>query len=340
MRAGAASAVSVVGFAGSGVGDNGWMPGLTFLALVASLLLGLSDYLGGALSRRVPLMVVLLGAQVVAALAVSTRLLVEPFQPDLTEAVMWGALGGLTQGIGVAALFRGLAIGTMGVVAPISAFAVVVPVVVGLLGGDQVGALLGVGLVVAVVGSVLATGPEFRRSRPAASGDFGFVAGTPARNARRSIVLALIAAAGFGTSQVALARGAAIDLTTTLVMTVVVVLALYIVGFSVWIHVRLRGAAARLHRGRPAMPALAATRIRPRDAVGIGAIGLLTYLANLSFGLASQDGALSVVAVLAALYPAVVALLSWRLLGERLQMVQVVGVVLVLAGVAAIAATA
>lgn len=319
------------------------MPGLTFLALVASLLLGLSDYLGGALSRRVPLMVVLLGAQVVAALAVSTRLLVEPFQPDLAEAVMWGALGGLTQAIGVAALFRGLAIGTMGVVAPISAFAVIVPVVVGLLGGDEVGALLGVGLVVAVVGSVLATGPEFRRERPAASGDFGFVAGTassPAKRSRRSIVLALIAATGFGTSQVALARGAAVDLTTTLVMTAVVVLALYIVGFSVWIHVRLRGAAARLHRGRPAMPALAATRIRPRDLVGIGAIGLLTYLANLSFGLASQDGALSVVAVLAALYPAVVALLSWRLLGERLQLVQVVGVVLVLTGVAAIAATA
>jgi drug/metabolite transporter (DMT)-like permease len=161
--------------------------------------------------------------------------------------------------------------------------------------------------------------------------------GLPPARAAQSIVLALIAAAGFGTSQVGLARGAAADLTTTLVMTAVVVLGIYIVGFSAWIHVRLRGAAANLRRGRPAMPALVPTRIRGRDYAAIAAIGMLVYLGNAAYGTAAQAGALSVVAVLASLYPAVVALLSWRLLGERLRPVQTAGVILVLAGVAAIA---
>jgi drug/metabolite transporter (DMT)-like permease len=313
------------------------MPGLAFLALVSSLLLGISDYLGGALSRRAPLIIVLLGSQVVASIAIAARLLVDPFRGDLADAVMWGSIAGLAQAIGVAALFRGLAIGTMGVVAPVSALSVLVPVSVGLATGDAIGPLLGAGLAVAVIGSVLATGPEFGRRRPATSGDYAFVAGRPSRRAAQSIVLALIAAAGFGTSQVGLARGAAADLTTTLVMTAVVVLGVYIVAFSAWIHVRLRGAAARLHRGRPAMPALVPTRIRGRDVVAIGSIGMLVYLANAAYGTAAQAGALSVVAVLASLYPAVVALLSWRLLGERLRPVQTAGVVLVLAGVAAIA---
>ncbi|MFN3707826.1 hypothetical protein [Microcella sp.] len=316
------------------------MPGLAFLALASSVLLGISDFLGGALSRRVPLIIVLLGSQVVASIAIAARLLVDPFRGDLADAVMWGSIAGIAQAVGVAALFRGLAIGTMGVVAPVSALSVLVPVSVGLATGDTIGPLLGVGLAVAVVGSVLATGPEVGRPRPPASGDYGYVAGVRSRRALQSIALALVAAAGFGTSQVGLARGAAADLTTTLVMTAVVVLGIYIVAFSTWIHVRLRGAAARLHRGRPAMPALVPTRIRGRDVVAIASIGILVYLANAAYGTAAQAGALSVVAVLASLYPAVVALLSWRLLGERLRPVQTAGVVLVLAGVAAIAASA
>ena len=316
------------------------MPGLAFLALLSSLALGISDYLGGALSRRVPLIIVLLGSQVVASIAIAARLLVDPFRGDLADAVMWGSIAGVAQAIGVAALFRGLAIGTMGVVAPVSALSVLVPVSVGLATGDAIGPLLGAGLAIAVIGSVLATGPEFGRRVPAASGDFGFVAGAMRRRATQSIVLALIAAAGFGTSQVGLARGANVDLTTTLVMTAIVVLGIYIVAFSAWIHIRLRTAAHNLRIGRPAMPALLPTRIRGRDYVAIAAIGMLVYAANAAYGTAAQSGALSVVAVLAALYPAVVALLSWRLLGERLRPVQTAGVVLVVAGVAAIAAGA
>lgn len=307
------------------------MPGLTWLALVASGLLGITDFLGGVLSRRIPLIVVLLGSQTVATLAVTTRLFVEPLDLADGNAVQWGIIGGLGTAVGVSALFRALAIGTMGVVAPITSLAVVVPVMVGIGSGDPVTSILALGLLVAIVGTVLASGPEVR-SR---------VGGEVAHRHRvQSIVLAFVAAGGFGVANVSVALGSATSITTTLIVNTSVVLALYLLAFSAWVHIRLRGAAARLHRGEAASPALLPNPVRGRDVLGIAAIGLLGYLANVCFALASQDGALSVVGVLASLYPVVTALLGWRVLGERLLRVQVAGVIAVFIGVATIAATA
>lgn len=307
------------------------MPGLTWLALVASGLLGVTDFLGGVLSKRIPLIIVLLGSQVVAALAVSTRLFVEPLEFADTNAVQWGVIGGLGTAVGVSALFRALAIGTMGVVAPITSLSVVVPVMVGVGSGDPVTGILALGLGIAIIGTVLASGPEVRSRE---GGD------EVHRHRVQSIVLAFTAAAGFGVANVSVAFGSATSITTTLIVNTGVVLALYVVALSVWVHVRLRGAAARLHSGRPASPALLPHPIRGRDLLGIAAIGVLGYLANVCFALASQAGALSVVGVLASLYPVVTALLGWRVLGERLLRVQVVGVIAVFIGVATIAATA
>lgn len=305
------------------------MGGLTLLALLASALLGVSDFLGGVLSRRIPLMVVLLVSQVAATVAVATRLLVEPFDPDAADAILWGLIGGVATAVGVSALFRGLAIGTMGVVAPITSLSVAVPVIVGVTGGDPISWILGLGLAVAVVGTVLASGPEVRA---------GAVEGR--RNRLLSIVFAVLSALGFGVTSVSVAYGSAESVSTTIVVMMVVVLGIYVVGFSAWVHIRLRGAAARMRAGLPASPALLPTPIRPRDWVGMAAIGVLGYAAQLSFALASLDGALSVVAVLAALYPVVTAILGWRLLGERLLRIQITGVALVVLGVATIAATA
>ncbi|UYN82613.1 MAG: hypothetical protein KIT89_07575 [Microcella sp.] len=307
------------------------MPGLTWLALVASGLLGVTDFLGGVLSRRIPLIIVLLGSQAVAALAVSTRLIVEPLDLADANAVQWGVIGGLGTAVGVSALFRALAIGTMGVVAPITSLSVVVPVMVGVGSGDAVTGILALGLVVAIIGTVLASGPEVRSRE---GGD------EVHRHRVQSIMLAFTAAAGFGLANVSVALGSATSITTTLIVNTGVVLALYVLALSVWVHVRLRGAAARLHAGRPVSPALLPHPVRGRDLLGIAAIGLLGYLANVCFALASQAGALSVVGVLASLYPVVTALLGWRVLGERLLRVQVVGVIAVFIGVATIAATA
>jgi drug/metabolite transporter (DMT)-like permease len=305
--------------------------GLTSLALVASGLLGISDFIGGLLSRRIPLIIVLLGSQVVATIAVSAQLFVEPFDPTDANAVQWGVIGALGSAVGVSALFRALAIGTMGVVAPITSLAVIVPVMVGIASGDPLSGILITGLSVAILGTVLASGPEVRSRE----------GGEPVHRQRvLSVVLAFVAMGGFGLTGVSIAMGSASSITTTLITNSLVVLFIYLVAFSFWIHVRLRGAAARLHAGRPVSPALMPNPLRGRDALGIAAIGVLGYLANVCFALASLDGALSIVGVLASLYPAVTALLAWRILGERLTRIQVAGVVAVFVGVALIAASA
>lgn len=288
------------------------------LALLASGLLGVSDFLGGVLARRIPLLVVLVLSQLVATVAVATRLLAEPFDPAAADALIWGAIGGVATAIAVSALFRGLAIGTMGVVAPITSLSVLVPVVVGIASGDPVSWMLAAGIVVAVAGTVLASGPEVRSG--AAAGH-----AKPAQ----SVLLAVVAALGFGVANLSVALGSASSVTTTLITNTLVVLGLYALALIPWLVVRrTRGGELRI------LPD------RARDYAGIAAIGILGFAANLCFALASLDGALSVVAVLASLYPVVTVLLGWRVLGEHLQRIQVAGVVAVFVGVAAIAATA
>jgi drug/metabolite transporter (DMT)-like permease len=273
------------------------------LALLAALFLGIADFLGGVLSRRVAQITVLVLSQVVATVAVLPRVLLEPIGADALPAFGWGALSGLGAAVGVSALYRALAIGTMGVVAPISALGVLVPVAAGVAGGDAPGVLLIVGMIIAVVGSVCASGPEVRGRRGGA----------------KPVLLALVAAAGFGTNNLAVAWGSAHDISATLLSNVVTTLVLYLAALAV-----LR----------------TAPRARGRDLIGIVAIGVLGLVANLCFAVASDSGMLSVVAVCASVFPAVTAVLGWWFLKERLLPVQVAGVVLVLGGVALVAVSA
>ncbi|WP_219818121.1 DMT family transporter [Terrimesophilobacter mesophilus] len=273
------------------------------LALVASVLLGVSDFLGGTLSRRIPLITVLLLSQVVATLAILPRMLLESPATNWEPALFWGVVGGVATAVAVSSLFKALAIGTMGVVAPITSLSVLVPVIVGLATGDQLTWILGGGLLVAIIGTVLASGPEVRTHTPG--------------HGSKPIVLAIIAAIGFGVANLSVALGSASNVTTTLVSNSVVVLLIYGVG-------------ALILRQVPRAPA--------KGLVGIAAIGFLGFAANLCFALASTTAPLTVVAVLASLYPVITVLLGWRILGEHLQRVQVLGVIAVFVGVAAIAA--
>lgn len=279
------------------------MTGLALLGLVASVCLGVSDFLGGTLSRRVPLLTVLLLSQTVGVLAVLPRLLIDEPGGDLGPAVLWGVVGGVGVAIGVSSLYQALATGTMGVVAPLAALSVVVPLVAGLFGGDVLGALVVLGMAVAVIGTMLATGPELRGG---------------ARGGIAPILLALLSALGFGVSNLTVAWGSAHHVTATLLANAVTALVLYLIV-----------AIAKRH-----IP-----RASGRPLLGIAAIGVLGFLANLCFALASRSGLLSVVAVFASLFPAVTVLLGWWVLGERLRRLQVAGVVLVFVGVGLIAAT-
>lgn len=273
------------------------MTGLALLGLVASVCLGVSDFLGGTLSRRVPLLTVLLLSQTVGVIAVLPRLLIEEPAGELGPALLWGVVGGFGVAVGVSSLYQALATGTMGVVAPLAALSVVVPLVAGLFAGDALGPLLGLGMAVAVIGTMLATGPEIRGR---------------GRGGMRPILLALLSALGFGVSNLTVAWGSAHHVTATLFANALTALVLY-------------AAIALVRRHRP--------RVAGRPLLGIVAIGVLGFLANLCFALASLSGLLSVVAVCASLFPAVTVLLGWWVHGERLKTVQIAGVLLVFAGV-------
>jgi len=279
--------------------------GLIGLALLASIFFGLSDFLGGTLSRKLPMLTVLFLSQIVAVISLTPQAIIDPFDFTATPSIMWGLIAGFAAAIAVSSLFKALAIGTMGVIAPITSLSVLVPVTVGIIMGDQLTIILALGLAAAVVGTVLASGPEIKRKVPSAGGT-------------QAIVLGGIAAIAFGVANLAIALGSATSVTTTLLTDAVTVLVMYTVGLIIFKQV---------------------PKARGLSLLGIAAIGVLGFAANISFAFASLSGALSIVAVLASLYPVVTALLGWRFHNERLMRVQLWGVALVLAGVATIAAT-
>jgi drug/metabolite transporter (DMT)-like permease len=122
------------------------------LALAAALAYGLSDFVGGLASRRTSAWpVAFVGAVAAFAGAVVLALTTEgsPTRDDL----LWGALAGVGSGAGGAFLYRGLAAGRMGVVAPISAVgAALLPVAVGVATGERPEVLVWFGILAAVPG--------------------------------------------------------------------------------------------------------------------------------------------------------------------------------------------
>lgn len=275
------------------------------LALLASALWGTADFFGGTASRTSPVGSVLGLSQLTALLAL-VPVAVLAGELDADRAYVLPAVAAGLVGMGALACFyRALATGTMGVVAPVAALGVVVPVAVGLLSGEAPSLLQLLGIAVAVLGIVLAAGPELR----------GVGGALP-------VVLAGVAAVGFGTVLSLIAQGAGSSVVMTLLtMRLTAVLALT----ALWLAVVAR-------RG----PDLGV----PRSALPlVAAIGLADVGANGAFAMASATaGALvSVTAVLASLYPVATVLLARQLHGERLRRVQVVGVAGALGGVVLLA---
>ena len=273
-------------------------------SLGAALAYGLSDFLGGVVSRRTSVWPVALLACAGAALGTLVLALVvdgEPTRADLA----WGVLAGVGSGTGTAFLYRGFARGRMGVVAPVSAVgAALLPAAIAVLTGERPSTVVWVGMVAALPGIWLVSREPPAHPDAAGGSAEGFVDG-------------VLAGAGFGVLFAALGQvpdGAGY----WPVMATQVVSLLSVV------------AAALLLGGDP----------RPRRAEewwGLAA-GLLASLAVVGFLLARHEGLLSVAAVLTSLYPAFTVLLASLLLGERLHRHQSVGLVLCVVSVACVAA--
>jgi drug/metabolite transporter (DMT)-like permease len=271
------------------------------LALGASLSWGLGDFLGGLKSRTLHVLTVLVVSQVVGLAAALVWVVASgdgvPSWPATLLAMAAGASGCL----GIATLYRGMAVGAMGIVAPISAVAAVIPFVVGIASGERPGTLQVTGILLALTGVAVASREPADQGGGRASG----------------IGLALLAALGFGLYFV-FADWAADESVPYAVATARGVSLLLALVAALFV-------GASLRPGRPSLPALAV-------------VGLCDVGANMLFSIATTRGYLSIVAVLAALYPVVTVALAAVVLHERVARTQRIGVAGALAGAALITA--
>lgn len=274
------------------------------LALGSSLCWGVSDFLGGLQSRRLALLRVMLVTQAAGLVGMALALVIRGHPAPAFHHLLPAIGGGVAGLVALTAFYRGLAIGTMSIVAPISATGVAVPVIVGIAGGDRPAALQICGIAAAGVGVVLAS-REPNTERIAAA------------KARASLGLALVAALGFGLFFVGLRAGARSD--------------------PWWAAFSARSASTVL-LCVAAVGAPAARRGRLRDLPVLLVVGALDVGANLLFALASRHGLLSVISVLSSLYPLATVLLARAVLGERVRRIQEVGILVALTGVLLIAA--
>jgi drug/metabolite transporter (DMT)-like permease len=269
-------------------------------ALLASVAWGVADFLGGLKSRVVPTIVVLLLAQISGVLAISLVVAIAA-NPPPGPSILWASLAGLFGALGLAAFYRGMAVGSISVVAPIAAVGAVVPVVFGIATGDDVSQLQLLGFVLALSGVALA-------SLERQVGEVRVAAGVP---------WAIAAVIGFGGYYVPMHEASEQDfLWAALIFRSTVGL----VAFAAWLVLRPAVGAARGHLGAIAM------------------IGILDTAGNTLFAAASSLGEVSVVSVLATLYPVTTVALAALVLAERIQRVQLMGVVSALAGVVLISA--
>ena len=271
------------------------------LALGSAVAYGVSDFTGGVLAKRTHVFNVILLSQLVSCVILVLAL---PFWDGSFswEALQWGTVAGVAGMAGAALLYRGLAIGRMGVVAPITAvLAAVIPLSFGLAVGEQPGwlSLIGVGIGLAAVVLISsssepeeATGGTDDEPLPSSGG--------------RGLAEALGAGAGFGLFFILLER--APDSSGIWPLA----------GTRISMIVAVALLAALTHA-----PFRASTGMVP----SLIWLGFVNLAADLLYLLATRAGLLSLVAVITSLYPAATVALARGLLGERMVKQQLLGMV-------------
>jgi drug/metabolite transporter (DMT)-like permease len=303
------------------------------LGLSSGLCWGAADFFGGMQSRRLPALTVAFWSQMAGGLGLALALAVSGTRPA-PAGIAWGLVAGVGSGCALVLFYRGLAEGTMSIVAPVSACGAVVPVAAALLTGHRPGALAGLGVIAAIAGVVLVSRPRPTppaKERGPNSGQEGGPgaptgSGGPASpvgrgRSKRVLAMALASALGFGLFYVFVDAGTTGSRGEPLWV---------IAGARASSLVMLSTIALFGHRSALRWPG---RRIGPVALIGIGDTG-----ANLLFAYAATTGNLAVVGVLGSLYPVATVVLARWLLGERLSGGQNAGVALALTGVGLLAA--
>lgn len=274
-----------------------------FLGLAVAASYGAADFCGGLASKRAAAWSVVVGSQCVGLAGIAVLVLVDGTARAPAGDLLIGAAASCVGVLGVGLLYFGLARGPMGVVAPITGVgSAVVPVAWGLLQGERPGVVAHFGVVVALAAVVLVsytTGGVDDPTRPAPA----TLAAAVAAGIAFGVFFVLLSHTGDDSGFWPIFSGRIAS--TTLLVVVLVIL------------------------GRPLIP---------RHAMPLVVVlaGVFDVSANALFLLASREGLLSLVSVLAALYPAATVVLARVVLDERLQRHQLAGLAAALAGVALI----
>ena len=262
----------------------------------------MGDFIGGFKTRRLGAFAVLFVSQPPTLVLIGAVVILRgvPLRPGPWMAA--GVLAGLVGLIGLAAIYRGMAIGVVSVVSTIAATGPIIPILVGLVTGERPSVLQLAGIALAVAGIALLA---FDR-RPT----------EPGRRLIPGVGLALLAALAFGVFLVAIRYASRPDpLWGVLATRTGSVGALMVLGLVFRSRVRV----ARL------------------DLPPLVAVGVLDVAADVFFAFATTIGLLSIVSILSSLYPVATVVLARIVLKERMARPQQAGIGLALAGVVLIA---
>ena len=277
--------------------------------LIAAVLYGSADFLGGAASRRAGALCVLTasapaGAIIILAVALAFG------GPVRMAGLGWAVAGGAVGGAGLIVFYAGLAAGPMSVVAPVSALvSTVLPVSVALAAGERPGLQVYLGALACLAAIALVSMEGGAGGRPAGR-----------RGAARGIGCGAAAGIAFGLFFLFLrdagASGVLWPTAASRISGMVVVIA-----------------AAAWMGTAPAW-----RRTSRRLLLAAIASGVLDAAANACYILATRAGLLGMAVVLTSLYPGVTVLLARVVLGERMRPVQRLGLCLAAAGIVAVTA--
>jgi drug/metabolite transporter (DMT)-like permease len=272
------------------------------LALASSVIWGIADFAGGLLSRRLPTIPVTVISQAAGFAVLLLAVAIAGGELD-GRSLALGVVAGFGGGVGLAAFYKALSLGTMSIVSPIVACGAVVPFAISVATGERPSGLAITGAAIALTGAVLASTEE-RRATDA--------------NRARAVAIAVLAALALGlfTYFLGLGSGDGSVLST--------LFGARIGSLAILLSLAL-GTRSSLRVGR-------------RWLLPVAAVGLCDLAANALFALASTQGLLSLISVLGSLFPVVTVLLAFAILHERPTRVQIGGISIALAGVAALSA--
>jgi drug/metabolite transporter (DMT)-like permease len=269
------------------------------LALAAAASWGVGDFLGGLKSRSLNPIAILIVAQPIGLTLLAIWVAVRGEGPP-GSSVLWACLASVLGTTGLVAFYRGMAAGALSIVAPIAGAGAAIPVIWGLARGDHPTGLQELGFVAALVGVVLASFERRSQASQLAAG-VGWA------------VIAMVAFGAYYIPMHAASHGDFLWAAFVFRLTSTTLIA------TAWLVLRPR-------------------RARRADLPALAAIGVLDTGGNVFFAAASSKGLVSVVSVLASLYPVVTVLLARAVLHERVNRSQELGIALALGGIVLISA--